>query len=58
MKHVLSVEKLAAGDIKALLAAAGDAGAAHAAYARAIDLQTDPAVQRFLECQRAALRVR
>ncbi|MBS0449027.1 MAG: RNA polymerase subunit sigma-70 [Proteobacteria bacterium] len=38
-----------------LLARAGDHAAADAAYARAIGLESDPAVRRFLQAQRARL---
>ena len=39
-----------------LLARTGDAAGADAAYERAIGLESDPAVQRFLDRQRTALR--
>ncbi|HZP78754.1 MAG TPA: DUF6596 domain-containing protein [Pseudolabrys sp.] len=39
-----------------LLARAGRADAAHTAYARAIGLETDPAVRRFLQQRQAVLR--
>jgi RNA polymerase sigma-70 factor (ECF subfamily) len=39
-----------------LLARAGDSGAADRAYERAIGLESDPAVRRFLQQRRAALR--
>ena len=42
----------------ALLAATGAVEAADAAYHRAIALQSDPTVRRFLESQRAALPAR
>jgi RNA polymerase sigma-70 factor (ECF subfamily) len=41
-----------------LLARGGDAQVADAAYARAIGLEADPAVRRFLQQRRAALAVR
>lgn len=41
-----------------LLARAGDGAAADEAYERAIGLETDPAVRRFLERRRAALQER
>jgi RNA polymerase sigma-70 factor (ECF subfamily) len=41
-----------------LLARAGDVEAAEEAYQRAIGLERDPAVRRFLERRRAALRAR
>ena len=41
-----------------LLARAGDAVAADAAYERAIGLESDPAVRRFLQRRRAGLRAR
>jgi RNA polymerase sigma-70 factor (ECF subfamily) len=40
----------------ALLASAGDIGAADAAYEKAIGLESDPAVRRFLQQRRAAMR--
>jgi RNA polymerase sigma-70 factor (ECF subfamily) len=40
----------------ALLASAGDIGAADAAYEKAIGLESDPAVRRFLQHRRAAMR--
>jgi RNA polymerase sigma-70 factor (ECF subfamily) len=40
----------------ALLAAAGDIAAADAAYEQAIGLERDPAVRRFLQHRRAAMR--
>jgi RNA polymerase sigma-70 factor (ECF subfamily) len=39
-----------------LLARAGDTGAADTAYERAIGLESDPAVRRFLQQRRAAIR--